>query len=166
MMLTKKFNWIKYLHATAVYMHWPDSEFYDRVDGDLSMGFGGLKGRGAKKQDPRVERELALSLEEIFNGCTKKMKISRRVRWRPMISFMYLPSAIITICFPISIGIQITPNGIWVAVTFLVNIIFCIVMMIMMMNVDNDCCSWYIKHDDWWWLKYEMSGEPCRLRVM
>lgn len=57
----------------------PFHEFYDRVDGDMSMGFGGLKGRGAKKQDPPVERELALSLEEIFHGCTKKMKISRRV---------------------------------------------------------------------------------------
>jgi len=54
-------------------------EFYDRVDGDMHMGFGGLHGRGAKKQDPSIERELALSLEEVFHGCTKKMKISRRV---------------------------------------------------------------------------------------
>ena len=54
-------------------------EFYDRVDGDMHMGFGGLHGRGAKKQDPAIERELALSLEEVFHGCTKKMKISRRV---------------------------------------------------------------------------------------
>jgi len=57
----------------------PYQEFYDRVDGDMSMGFGGLKGRGAKKQDPALERDLALGLEEIFHGCTKKMKISRRV---------------------------------------------------------------------------------------
>ena len=57
----------------------PFSEFYDRVDGDLSMGFGGLHGRGAKKQDPPIERDLFLSLEEVFHGCTKKMKISRRV---------------------------------------------------------------------------------------
>ena len=55
------------------------TEFYDRVDGDMHMGFGGLHGRGAKKQDPPIERELALSLEEVFHGCTKKMKISRRV---------------------------------------------------------------------------------------
>ena len=47
---------------------------YDRVDGDLSMGFGGLHGRGAKKQDPPIERDLFLSLEEVFHGCTKKMK--------------------------------------------------------------------------------------------
>lgn len=45
----------------------------------MSMGFGGLKGRGAKIQDPPIERELLLGLDEIFHGCTKKMKISRRV---------------------------------------------------------------------------------------
>ena len=44
------------------------------------MGFGGLQGRGHKKQDSPIERELYLSLEEVFHGCTKKMKISRRVR--------------------------------------------------------------------------------------
>lgn len=55
------------------------TEFYDRVDGDLSMGFGGLDGRGRKQQDPPIERDLFLSLEEVFHGCTKKMKISRRV---------------------------------------------------------------------------------------
>ena len=32
-----------------------------------------------KKQDPPIERDLYLSLEEVFHGCTKKMKISRRV---------------------------------------------------------------------------------------
>ncbi|XP_013416666.1 dnaJ homolog subfamily B member 13 [Lingula anatina] len=57
----------------------PFQEFYDRVDGDMVMGFGGLHGRGAKKKDPPIERDLALSLEETFHGCTKKMKISRRV---------------------------------------------------------------------------------------
>lgn len=57
----------------------PFQEFYDRVDGDLSMSFGGLHGRGSKKQDPPIERDLYLSLEEVFHGCTKKMKISRRV---------------------------------------------------------------------------------------
>jgi len=57
----------------------PFQEYYDRVDGDMHMGFGGLQGRGSKKQDPPIERELALSLEEVFHGCVKKMKISRRV---------------------------------------------------------------------------------------
>jgi len=57
----------------------PFQEFYDRVDGDMSMSFGGLYGRGRKKQDQAIERDLALSLEEVYHGCTKKMKISRRV---------------------------------------------------------------------------------------
>ena len=50
-------------------------EFYDRVDGDMSMSFGGLYGRGRKKQDQAIERDLALSLEEVYHGCTKKMKV-------------------------------------------------------------------------------------------
>ncbi|PIK38174.1 putative dnaJ-like subfamily B member 13-like [Apostichopus japonicus] len=57
----------------------PFSEFFDGNHGDHSNGFGGLSGRGRKKQDPSIERDLVLSLEEIFHGCTKKMKISRRV---------------------------------------------------------------------------------------
>ena len=63
-------------------------EYYDRVDGDMSMGFGGLQGRGRKKQDPPIERDLHLSLEEVFHGCTKKMKISRRVSTMIMIFFL------------------------------------------------------------------------------
>lgn len=55
------------------------AEFYERAAEDMSSGFGGLHGRGAKRQDPAIERELVLTLEEIFHGCTKKMKISRRV---------------------------------------------------------------------------------------
>lgn len=36
---------------------------------------------GGKKlrQDPPIERELPISLEEVLTGCTKKMKITRRV---------------------------------------------------------------------------------------
>ena len=45
----------------------------------FSPGFGGLRGRGRPKQDPPIERDLALTLEEIYSGCIKKMKISRRV---------------------------------------------------------------------------------------
>lgn len=44
------------------------------------MAFGGLRGRGVAKQDPPIERDLYLSLEDLFYGCTKKIKISRRVR--------------------------------------------------------------------------------------
>lgn len=43
------------------------------------MAFGGLKGRSQPKQDPPIEKELSLTLEEAFNGCIKKMKIARKV---------------------------------------------------------------------------------------
>jgi len=32
-----------------------------------------------QKQDPPVEHDLYVTLEEIYHGCVKKMKISRRV---------------------------------------------------------------------------------------
>ncbi|KAK2837338.1 hypothetical protein Q5P01_014550 [Channa striata] len=35
-------------------------------------------GTGRKQQDPPVVHELKVSLEEIFHGCTKRMKITRR----------------------------------------------------------------------------------------
>ncbi|XP_076024240.1 dnaJ homolog subfamily B member 13 [Genypterus blacodes] len=38
----------------------------------------GLMCKGVKMQDPPIERDLHLSLEDLFNGCTKKIKISRR----------------------------------------------------------------------------------------
>ena len=57
----------------------PFQEFFDRVDGDMHMSFGGLHGRGQRKQDPAIEKELNLTLEELYHGCIKKMKISRRV---------------------------------------------------------------------------------------
>lgn len=46
---------------------------------DKTDNFGGLAGRGKKKQDPPIERDLMLSLEEVYHGCIKKMKISRKV---------------------------------------------------------------------------------------
>ena len=53
-------------------------ELFDKYDPEI--GFGGAHGRGRRKQDPAIERELYLTLEEVVKGCTKKMKISRRVR--------------------------------------------------------------------------------------
>ena len=41
--------------------------------------FGGMFGRAKPKQDEAVEKELWLTLEEVYCGSTKKMKISRRV---------------------------------------------------------------------------------------
>lgn len=49
------------------------------VDSDGFSTFGGLKGRAQPKQDSPIERDLVLTLEEIFNGAVKKMKISRKV---------------------------------------------------------------------------------------
>lgn len=55
----------------------------DHMDVDdpfASFGLGGGRhfGRMEKKQDPPVTYDLCVSLEEVFSGCTKKMKISRR----------------------------------------------------------------------------------------
>lgn len=51
------------------------------VGGFGSVGFprgrGGAEG-GCRKQDPPVLYDLKVSLEEIYSGCTKKMKISHK----------------------------------------------------------------------------------------
>lgn len=39
---------------------------------------GNIHGNREKKKDPPVIHELKVSLEEVFSGCTKKMKISRK----------------------------------------------------------------------------------------
>ena len=54
-------------------------EFYASADQDKNLGFGGLDGRGRKKQDPPIIRDLLLSLEDCYHGAVKKIKISRRV---------------------------------------------------------------------------------------
>ena len=48
------------------------------VGGGLGGGGGGGRG-GAKTQDPAVEHDLYVSLDDILRGVTKRMKISRRV---------------------------------------------------------------------------------------
>lgn len=45
----------------------------------MLLPFGGPRGRGALRQDPPIVRDLYVSLEDLFHGCTKKIKISRRV---------------------------------------------------------------------------------------
>lgn len=62
-------------------LNFPSSFLLELFDShDPEVGFGGIHGRGRRKQDPPIERELYLTLEEVFKGCVKKMKISRRVR--------------------------------------------------------------------------------------
>lgn len=66
-------------------------EFYASADQDKNLGFGGLDGRGRKKQDPPIIRDLLLSLEDCYHGAVKKIKISRRVSISlfPEISFYF-----------------------------------------------------------------------------
>ena len=42
-------------------------------------GTGGMFGRSKRSRDPPIEHDVSVSLEELYHGCTKKMKISRRV---------------------------------------------------------------------------------------
>lgn len=44
-----------------------------------SFNFQGSPHRGKEKQDPAIEHDLYVTLEDIAKGCTKKMKISRKV---------------------------------------------------------------------------------------
>ncbi|KAL4608491.1 hypothetical protein GN956_G24692 [Arapaima gigas] len=53
--------------------------FHTQDGSEVSIEFGALQDLVVKKQDPAIERDLHLALEDLFYGCTKKMKISRRV---------------------------------------------------------------------------------------
>ena len=53
--------------------------------------FGGISGRSQPKKDPPVTKDLFLTLKEVYSGCTKKMKISRRVRNNPYHMRSYIP---------------------------------------------------------------------------
>lgn len=74
-----KANFVKFLKLLPCDGLFLCLEFYTSEGGEINMAFGGLRGRGVKKQDPPIERDLYLSLEDLFYGCTKKIKISRRV---------------------------------------------------------------------------------------
>ncbi|KAM6984506.1 dnaJ homolog subfamily B member 13 [Tautogolabrus adspersus] len=54
----------------------PFSDFYTN---NAPLQFGGLQQVVVKTQDSHIERDLHLSLDDLFHGCTKKIKISRRV---------------------------------------------------------------------------------------
>lgn len=57
----------------------PHSEFFAEDGSEVLLPFGGPRGRGALRRDPPIVRDLYVSLEDLFHGCTKKIKISRRV---------------------------------------------------------------------------------------
>ncbi|VEL30628.1 unnamed protein product, partial [Protopolystoma xenopodis] len=57
----------------------PFKAIYTEMDNQVRNNFGGINGRGQMRQDASIERELYLTLEEVYSGCIKKMKISRRV---------------------------------------------------------------------------------------
>ncbi|XP_042668901.1 dnaJ homolog subfamily B member 13 isoform X1 [Centrocercus urophasianus] len=59
--------------------HNPFAEFFTKDGLEVTLPFGGLRGRGVMKQDPPMVWDLHVSLEDLFFGCTKKMKISHRV---------------------------------------------------------------------------------------
>ena len=44
-----------------------------------NLPFASMKGHLQPKKDPVIEKPLPLTLEELFHGCTKKIKISRKV---------------------------------------------------------------------------------------
>ncbi|CAG0882548.1 unnamed protein product [Darwinula stevensoni] len=77
-----------------------DSDDVEMDDPFISLGFGGPRGVGGgvpfrshsfttgspsmgrakpKSQDPPIEHDLYVALEDIYKGCVKKMKISRKV---------------------------------------------------------------------------------------
>ncbi|CAN0287326.1 dnaJ homolog subfamily B member 13 isoform X2 [Lampetra fluviatilis] len=55
----------------------PFSELF--AEGEGGTPWRGRHGASGRREDPAVVRDLPLSLEELHHGCTKKMKISRRV---------------------------------------------------------------------------------------
>ncbi|XP_068187218.1 dnaJ homolog subfamily B member 13 [Antennarius striatus] len=56
-----------------------DNPFAAFVTNDAPLHFGGLRPEEMKMQDTHIERDLHLSLDDLFHGCIRKIKISRRV---------------------------------------------------------------------------------------
>ncbi len=46
---------------------------------DATLQLSGLRQAVVKTQDSHIERDFHLSLDDLFHGCTKKIKISRMV---------------------------------------------------------------------------------------
>lgn len=54
-------------------------DFFTGDGSEVNTAFQSLRGQKEKLQDPPIERDLYLALEDLYYGCTKKIKISRRV---------------------------------------------------------------------------------------
>lgn len=63
--------------------------FTDFYTNDAPVQFGGLQPGVVKVQDSPIERDLHLSLDDLFHGCTKKIKISRRVRATVLSKYLF-----------------------------------------------------------------------------
>ncbi|XP_051541975.1 dnaJ homolog subfamily B member 13 [Myxocyprinus asiaticus] len=57
----------------------PFADFFTKDGSEVNTAFQSLRGQKEKIQDPPIERDLHLALEDLYYGCTKKIKISRRV---------------------------------------------------------------------------------------
>ncbi|RXN13162.1 dnaJ -like protein [Labeo rohita] len=56
----------------------PFADFFTSDGNEDNTDFKSLRGQKEKLQDPPIERDLHLALEDLYYGCTKKIKISRR----------------------------------------------------------------------------------------
>lgn len=54
-------------------------DFFTSDGSEDNTALKSLRGQKEKLQDPPIERDLHLALEDLYYGCTKKIKISRRV---------------------------------------------------------------------------------------
>ncbi|XP_016125008.1 dnaJ homolog subfamily B member 13 [Sinocyclocheilus grahami] len=57
----------------------PFADFFTNDGSEDNTALKSLRGQKEKLQDPPIERDLHLALEDLYYGCTKKIKISRRV---------------------------------------------------------------------------------------
>ncbi|KAF4108360.1 dnaJ homolog subfamily B member 13 [Onychostoma macrolepis] len=57
----------------------PFADFFTSDGSEDNTALKSLRGQKEKLQDPPIERDLHLALEDLYYGCTKKIKISRRV---------------------------------------------------------------------------------------
>lgn len=75
-----------YTHLVLLFISYPKL-MLDLHSNAEPLMLGGLRRAVIKPQDPSIERELFLSLSDLFHGGTKKIRISRRVRLHVSLPF-------------------------------------------------------------------------------